>query len=196
MKNLLMIVLLVAIGAFFYLRSDFHNLKCVIAHADVQTYCVRDNKHTQERAELLAKMTVRMKKLVEHLKRTEPDEPRVKLLVKNFNPKKIVETLPTSEYTAYSEDKGKKLAFCLQEHKNKAKLIDLNTLMFVALHEMGHLITVSIGHEEEFWQNFQFLLKHANDVGLYEPVDYSKKPQPYCGMNLTDNPLIDMNKKN
>ena len=71
-------------------------------------------------------------------------------------------------------------------------MIDLNTLMFVSLHEMGHLITVSIGHENEFWKNFQFLLKHANSLGLYEPVDYSKKPQPYCGMTLTDNPLMDL----
>ena len=133
-----------------------------------------------------------MKELAKHLQETLPNDPRVKLLKKNFNPKRIVETLPTSEYTAYSEDKGKKLAFCLQEYKNKKKLIDINTLMFVALHEMGHLITVSIGHEEDFWKNFKFLLKHANDIGLYNPVDYRKKAQPYCGMSLTDNPLLDM----
>jgi hypothetical protein len=192
MKNVLMFLVLAGLGLFLYLRSDFHNLKCVIARSDGNTYCVRDTKKTRERVELLAKMTIRMKELVEHLKRTLPNDPRVKLLVKNFNPKRIVETLPTSEYTAYSEDKGKKLAFCLQEYKNKAKLIDLNTLMFVALHEMGHLMTVSIGHEQEFWENFKFLLKHANDIGLYEPVDYSKKPKQYCGMALTDNPLLDM----
>ena len=191
MKNLIMFLLLAAAGLYLYLRSDYHNLKCVIAHTDGNTYCVRDNKKTQERAELLAEMTVRLKQLAKHLKETMPDDPRVKLLAKNFNPMRIVETLPTSEYTAYSEDKGKKLAFCLQEYKDKAKLIDLNTLMFVALHEMSHLITVSIGHETEFWENFKFLLKEASDVGLYEPVDYGKKSQPYCGMDLTDNPLLD-----
>ena len=31
---------------------------------------------------------------------------------KKINPNKIVEILPNSEYTAYSENKGKKLAFC------------------------------------------------------------------------------------
>ena len=192
MKNVLMFMVLVGLGTYLYLQSDYHNLKCVIARTDGNTYCVRDSKKTQERAELLAKMTVRMKKLAEHLKQTMPDDPRVHLLQKNFNPKRIVETLPTSEYTAYSEDKGKKLAFCLQEYKNKAKLIDLNTLMFVALHEMSHLITRSIGHENEFWDNFKFLLKEANNIGLYEPQDYGKTPQDYCGMKLTDNPLIDM----
>jgi hypothetical protein len=191
MKNVIMFLVLVGLGLYLYLQSDFHNLKCVIAHTDGNTYCVRDSKKTQERAELLAQMTVRMKKLAEHLKQTMPDDPRIRLLQKNFNPKRIVETLPTSEYTAYSEDKGKKLAFCLQEYKNKAKLIDLNTLMFVALHEMSHLITVSIGHENEFWDNFKFLLEEANNLGIYEPKDYGKKSQPYCGMNLTDNPLLD-----
>jgi len=191
MKNVFMLGVIVALALILYLRSDFHNLKCVIAHKDGNTYCVRDTKHTQKRAELLAEMTSRMKKLAAYLTENMPDDPRVKLLIKNFNPKKIVETLPTSEYTAYSEDKGKKLAFCLQEYKNKSKLIDINTLMFVALHEMGHLITVSIGHEPDFWENFKFLLENANDINLYEPIDYGKTPQDYCGMKLTDNPLLD-----
>ena len=48
---------------------------------------------------------------------------------KGYNPKTIVETLPTSEYTAYSENKGEKLAFCLNTKKDEqGKLIDLNHL--------------------------------------------------------------------
>ena len=189
-----MFSLLVIVCLYLYLTSDYYNLKCVVARKDGNTYCVRDNKKTQERAELLAEATTRMKEVVAHMKSVEPNDERVKRLAQNFNPTRIVETLPTSEHTAYSEDKGKKLAFCLEKHKGKAKLIDINTLMFVALHELSHLMTVSIGHEDEFWQNFKFILKHANDLGVYEPVDYSKKPQPYCGMDLTDNPFIDYQK--
>ena len=37
-----------------------------------------------------------------------------KRLEKGYNPKRIMETLPTSQYTAYSENKGEKIAFCLQ----------------------------------------------------------------------------------
>ena len=39
-------------------------------------------------------------------------------MVENFNPTTIKETLPTSEYTAYSENKGEKLAFCLNKKKS------------------------------------------------------------------------------
>jgi hypothetical protein len=46
-----------------------------------------------------------------------PDNPMVQRLVAGFNPQKVVETLPTSEYTAYSENKGEKIAFCLNPDK-------------------------------------------------------------------------------
>ena len=72
-------------------------------------------------------------------------------MVENFNPTTIKETLPTSEYTAYSENKGEKLAFCLNKKKsNNENLIDENTLTFVAIHELGHIMTESVGHTDEW----------------------------------------------
>ena len=53
-----------------------------------------------------------------------PDRANVQRLVKNFNPKKVIEILPTSSYTAYSENKGEKLAFCVTTTKKGNKLID------------------------------------------------------------------------
>ena len=40
--------------------------------------------------------------------------------------------------------------------EDENKLIDENTLMFVALHELAHIATESIGHTKEFWANFKF----------------------------------------
>lgn len=176
--------------AILYLNSDSMNLKCVVAHADGNKYCVRDSKHLQESVELLAEATRRMSQLVNAMKQQYPKDPRVSLLVKNYNPRKIVETLPTSEYTAYSENKGTKLAFCLRKYKDKMKLIDINTLTFVALHELSHLMTRSIGHKKEFWDNFKFILENAVSEGLYQPVDYAKKPSQYCGLTIDSNPLF------
>jgi hypothetical protein len=114
-------------------------------------------------------------------------------MVENFNPTTIKETLPTSEYTAYSENKGEKLAFCLNKKKsNNENLIDPNTLSFVAFHELAHIMTESVGHTDEFWQNFKFLLEHAVELKLYTPVDYKKEPENYCGMDITDNPYYDL----
>jgi len=177
------------IFAIFYLNSDTFNLKCIISHKDGNKYCVRDSDRIQESVELLAEAVHRMKRIVSYLKETFPNEKRIQLLVKNFNPNRIVETLPTSEYTAYSEDKGNKLAFCLRKYKNDMKLIDINTLMFVSLHELSHLMSNTIGHNKEFWDNFKFMLEQADKIDIYQPINYANKPSEYCGMTIDNNPF-------
>jgi hypothetical protein len=174
-----------------YKESDIFQLKCIISTVDGDKYCVRERSNLQAASDLLAKITVKMKELVEYVNAKYPDKPCIKRLVKKFNPKKIVETLPTSEYTAYSENKGQKIAFCLNKKKeDNNNLIDENTLMFVAIHEMSHVASETIGHNKEFWDNFKFLLEQARDAGLYNAIDYSTNKQEYCGMTISDNPLF------
>ena len=145
----------------------------------------------KESADLLANVTKKCKELVVYCGKKFPDDDKVHRLVQKFNPTKITETLPTSEYTAYSENKGEKLAFCLNKKKNETELIDMNTLIFVAIHELSHIMTKTEGHKQEFWQNFKFLLEQSKEAGIYNPIDYKKTPQPYCGMDITDNPFYD-----
>jgi hypothetical protein len=175
-----------------YYESDAFNLKCIIASEDGNTYCVREREKLELAANLLAQVTQKMKDMVAYMNKTHPNDERTKRLVKGFNPKKISETLPTSELTAYSENKGEKIAFCLNKKKDGNKLIDINTLTFVALHELSHIMTESIGHKQEFWQNFKFLLENAKEAKIYYPVDYKKNPQEYCGLNINDNPYYDL----
>jgi hypothetical protein len=175
-----------------YYQSDDFGLKCIIASKDGNRYCVRERTKLELAANLLAEVTQKMKDKVAYMKKTHPNDPRTIRLVKGFNPKKISETLPTSELTAYSENKGEKLAFCLNTTKEGNKLIDLNTLTFVALHELSHIMTESVGHKQEFWNNFKFLLQNAKEAGIYNPVDYKKNPQEYCGMKINDNPYFDL----
>jgi|TARA_B100000513_G_scaffold133542_1_gene59928 hypothetical protein len=175
-----------------YFESEMFHLKCIVSDEDGNTYCVRETPKIELVADLLAKVTGKMKKLVKYMGEKYPTRENVKRLVKNFNPKKISETLPTSKYTAYSENKGEKIAFCTTTTKEGSKLIDENTLTFVAIHELGHVMTKSIGHKKEFWQNFKFLLKNAVDIELYKPIDYKKKPKKYCGMTISDNPYYDL----
>jgi hypothetical protein len=189
MKNYIMLLTIIFIAAVCYLSSDTFNLTCTIAVKDGKKYCVRDSSLLKESVELLAEVNIRMQRMVAYLSTKYPTDLRVQRLSKNFNPNKIVETLPTSEYTAYSENKGEKLAFCLRQYKNAATLIDINTLTFVALHELSHLMSASIGHNEEFWTNFKFMLTNAVDANIYQPVNYSKSPVEYCGMSINSSPL-------
>lgn len=175
-----------------YYDSDMFNLKCIISSKDGNRYCVRERQKLELAANLLADVTGKCKALVQYMKEKHPDDPRVKRLVEGFNPQRISETLPTSELTAYSENKGEKIAFCLNTTKNGDKLIDINTLTFVALHELSHILTESIGHKQEFWNNFKFVLENAKAAGIYDPVDYKKAPKEYCGMTINDNPYYDL----
>lgn len=184
-------VLTVCIYVYFQ-NSEGFQLKCIVSHVDGNKYCVRERNKLQAAADLLATITEKCKKLVEYVGQKYADQPNVKRLVAGYNPHKVSETLPTSAYTAYSENKGEKLAFCLNKSKTENEnLIDENTLMFVAIHELSHIATQSIGHKSEFWENFKFLLEKAKESGIHNPVDYKKEPKEYCGMKIHDSPYFD-----
>ena len=190
--NIILIIFIITIGIKLYIESDSFNLRCIISNVNGNKYCVRDRSKLHLAADRLAIINNRMNKLILHVGKKYPNKDNVKRLVNGYNPQKIYETLPTSEYTAYSENKGEKLAFCLDTEKNsKAKLIDINTLMYVALHELSHIATKSIGHNDEFWDNFKFLIIESKEIGIYNPIDYKKNNAKYCGMNISDNPYFD-----
>ncbi len=67
--------------------------------------------------------------------------------------------------------------------------MDLNTMMFVALHEMGHIATTEVGHTPMFWDNFRWLLEEAIQIGVYREQDFKTKPVSYCGLTISDSPL-------
>jgi len=188
----ILIILIIVISIKMYLDSDAHHLVCSISSIDGEKYCVRERKKLKDAVNLLATVTEKMKKLVKYMGEKYPDRDNVKRLVKKFRPTKVSETLPTSEYTAYSENKGEKLAFCLNKSTNNNHLIDENTLTFVAIHEMAHICSESTGHNDEFWYNFKFLLENAVRINIYSPVDYKKQNISYCGMDITDNPFYDL----
>ena len=109
-------------------------------------------------------------------------------LISNFNSDAFSETTPDSKYTSYSVNKGEKIVMCIRG-KQDDNLVKENIMTFVAIHELGHLMTKSIGHEPDFWSNMRLLLKIAIDNGLYQNVDFNKKPEPYCGITISDTPL-------
>ena len=189
-EYILILLIIMLIGK-IYISSDHYNLKCIISNVDGNKYCVRETKRLNEVADLFATISLKVNNLIEYLKKNEMDKKPVNRLVTRYNPKKIVEILPTSEYTAYSENKGEKIALCSTTQKHTGNLIDENTLMFVVLHELAHIMTVSIDHTTEFWNNFKQLLIYANKVNIYKPVNYSKNKSLYCGMDIVHNPYYD-----
>lgn len=187
----ILIFLIMVLSYKIYSESDMFQLKCIIASKNGKKYCVRERSKLELAANLLADVSDRCTKLVDYVYQNYSDNEDVQRLKKNFRPDKFQETLPTSTLTAYSENKGEKIAFCLNTSKEGNKLIDINTLTFVSIHELSHLMTKSIGHKPEFWANFKFLLINAKKINIYQPIDYKKEPKQYCGMKISDNPFYD-----
>ena len=190
--TIVLILLILGVSYRMYHNSDFFQLTCIVSDVDGEKYCVREQSKVHLAADKLANVNKGLQAIVDHCTISFPDQENVQRIKKGYNPKKIMEILPTSEFTAYSENKGEKLAFCLNTQKGGSKMIDANTLMYVAIHELAHIATKEIGHTPTFWQNFKFLLIQAKAINVYNPVDYKNNPEEYCGMTIKDNPYYDV----
>ena len=148
------ICLIIGISIFIYFDSNNTNMTYQFSQIDNKKYLVRNIDDKQNAADLLATMCKRIHILLDYLNVHYGSEDRIKRLLKKFNPNNICESTPNNKHTSYSINKGQKIVFCIRSKKT-GKLVDLNTLMFVALHEVGHLVTDEIGHTPTFWKNFR-----------------------------------------
>jgi len=191
MIQLVIVITLVVVILSFLLKYESINsdLTYVTSSIDGRQYLVRNLPDKQKAADMLANIRKNLTKIVEYLKENNISDERVQLLVNRFDPDVLSESLPNTSYTSYSVDKGKKIVFCIRSKDAKAELIDMNTIMFVAIHELAHVATKSIGHTEEFWNNMRYLLKQGIKIGVYQKVDYSKNPVSYCGISITSTVL-------
>ena len=172
--------------------EEFSNeVSYIESKIDNQKYLVRNLPDKQKAADLLANTKTKLCKLIKQLVKKYPNNNAVIRLNTKFNPNNISETGKNSKYTSYSVNKGEKIVFCIRSRDKKETLVKANTLMFVALHEVAHVMTKSIGHTDEFWNNFKFLLKEAIETNLYIRQDFRKHPVKYCGTEITDSPLND-----
>jgi len=90
-------------------------------------------------------------------------------------------------HVAYSEDKGGLIGMCMI---HEGKHVDENTMVFVYLHELSHIMSQKYGHDKEFWNNFQFLLEIAINHRLYTYEPYHKLNVTYCGHPIEFTPYI------
>ena len=187
-----LILVIIAVCGLVYLAYDTYALgevESVISTFDNRSYIVRSLPDKQEAANLLAEIRDRSMQLISHLNKSLPNDERTKRLVKGFNPDAISEGADNAKYTSYSVNKGEKIVFCIRARDETLALVDINTMMFVALHEISHIATVSIGHTDEFWETFKWVLEQSIDIGIYKQIDYKKDPIKYCGVNITSSPL-------
>jgi predicted metal-dependent hydrolase len=185
------VIVLVTIAwiAMYYKQSKYP-LSYVKSTVDGEQYLVRNLPDKQEAAERLSRVRDKLLRMRKYLEQTHTDKPFVANMVKNFDaaPSRFSESTPDAQYTSYSVNKGEKIYMCLRQRDAQEHLVNENILTFVALHEMAHTGTQSIGHTPEFWNHFAWLIKQAEHVKIYEYMDFAAHPVEYCGVHITDSP--------
>ena len=189
MKELtfLMIIILVVFFYVNFLRQKLY-LERVKASNGIE-YLVRNLPDKVEAANKLGSISDSLKSLVNNLNdKDDKKSEYIKGLKESFNPEYITENIPGSIYVAYSVNKGEELSLCIRD-KDTEEFIDDNTIIFVAIHELSHIMTPETGHTPLFWDNMKFLLEQASSQGIYMHVDYSQSPVEYCGMDINSTPM-------
>ena len=183
------LILLILFGTIFYLAylyNYYSKLTKIKSTFDSREYYVQDKDDALEAANLIGQIREKIVTLIEHLKKSYPNDERTERLSNNYKENSLKEGVDDPRYTSYSVNKGEEIVLCI---RNKEKLMDLNTMMFVVLHELSHLASESIGHTDEFWTNFRWILEESINIGVYQHQEFNKKPVEYCGMSITSSPI-------
>ena len=187
MKNHFLLIIILCLVLFTTQIEGFViNMKSSITG---NTYEVQEYQEMNKAVDLIAKLDQNINKFANYLFKKYPNNKKIQQLYNNLQTTKYEEAPHTEGESTYTINKGELIKICLRHKKENKPLHNLNTLMFVVIHEMAHVMSVSIGHNEEFMTNFRFLLREADGINInYEPIDYSKENMTYCGVHVSHNP--------
>lgn len=114
-----------------------------------------------------------------------PNEPDARRLERNWRAVDIHETTHT-DHVAYVVDKNRDFKLCITTTEGGRE--NENTMRFVVIHEMAHMMSETYGHNDEFHDHFIDLLRVANHLKLYAPEMFSINPMTYCGTTISVSP--------
>ena len=169
------------------LHAVGNRVEATIAKSSVdgRDYVVQRRGDSQLAADMLGRLNMAATSLIEHLKKKYPEDERVSLLASRYNPKFMSEGTAMTGYTSYTVDKGRRLVMCLRDRSRDNDMEPANVLTYVLIHELTHLATAAVGHPQEFWDNFGWMIREAVEIGVYEAQDFGKSPVTYCGLKLS-----------
>ena len=190
-----MFIIIIILILFFILYMFYNNtyykdnLTSDIASIDNEEYLVRNVADKSIAANTLAAIKKNIKKLVLYLKTNESlfknEKEYIKNLVDRTKEINIMETPADEKNTSYTINKGEKIVICLRS-KLLNEIHDINTIMYVVIHDLAHVACPEYGHTPLFKKIFIFLLKQSHKINIYIPIDYRIKPQDYCGMTINE----------
>jgi len=178
-----LILLIVLIGIWIYRNNQFIKFEVDNKQYQIEKY----SPGRYQSLDRLVQIRRRLDRLVNHLVRKHPQDKYINRMKNRFADTVLREANPDGDptQTSYTINKGDTMVICLRS--NDQQLVDLNTLMYVAIHELAHIYSSSFHHSDEFWKNMRFLVDQASEIGIYRPVNYIQTPVRYCGLTISSN---------
>ena len=191
-ESILIIIFFFIIFTFFCIHNN--EVQYVESFIDKNQYLVRNLEDKDKAANMLADIKKRLLNILSYIEDNKSKDTDCIFIkqycynkIKKLNKTIIRESSQNSVYTSYSVNKGEELVFCLRSKQNT--LHDINEIMYVAIHELAHIICPEIGHTQLFYKINRILLKYAIELNLYNYKNYSLYPEDYCGIKLSTNIL-------
>lgn len=181
--NTLLIITVVVI-IIIYMQQSRGNTERTTSTIDNKGYFVQNLSDKQAAADYIARIAASLTSLVRHMVAKYPDNVDVKRMYARFDATAISEGSIESGYTSYSVNKGQRIVLCIRQ--GDKSFVDFDTMLYVAIHELAHVMTLEIDHPPSFWSNFKFLIQEAISIGIYNKKDFTTTPVPYCGININN----------
>lgn len=178
-----------AVTVYSLVRLNKYEVCYVKSNIDGKEYLVRELPDKQDAADILATVRRNLISLADYMDKNKDKWPNEKGYIEALKNKidtvVINESTEDNEYTSYSVNKGEQIVFCLRS-KNTSKLHDINTIMYVAIHEVSHIACPEFGHTELFKKIFAFFATIAVGLNIYKKQDFHNNPAEYCGLIITE----------
>lgn len=187
---LIVTVISILLGYLVIKYCFIDNVAPFTSDVDGQNYTIRKTGNIETRqtaANYLASLNERICKLVDYMYANKlPDVDTANRLYHRWSKCKLKETNSSETSAAYTLNKSSEIRICIRNKNGNFE--NINTSMFVILHEISHCASISFGHNEEFKNNFSYITHLASKLGLYKPEDFVNDPKTYCGTVINTTP--------
>ena len=112
---------------------------------------------------------------IEEFKKEDPMLHTIRNKIRPLHPEMVDHIVLLEDNKSYTINK-KKVYLCLKDENGD--YYNDNMLIFVAIHELAHVLCDEIGHTDKFQEIFQDLLNKATDLQIYDPA--VAPIQDYC----------------
>jgi len=107
-----------------------------------------------------------LSRAVERFKMDDPKLEFLRVKLRTLHAEAVDSIVLLEDNRSYTINK-KKIYMCLRDENGE--YYDDNMLLFVAIHELAHVLCDEVGHTEKFDAIFRELLQKATENGIYDP---------------------------